>query len=65
MKKDDPQQIAAWLVQNYGIDEAYRLSWAGIRESQGAYDNYLLSIWREVKQVIERQHGKAAQSRAA
>lgn len=65
IKRENPLEIAAWLVEAYGAEQAWRVAWDGIAQSHSRYDNYLLSVWREVKQVIERQYPAAGHSRAA
>jgi hypothetical protein len=53
--KDDPAEIAKYLIQQLGIDAA------SLRASQAAYeaqekgDLYDLSIWRDVRRLIAKE----------
>lgn len=51
--KDNPQGIAAWLVQQHGSENARMEVLAGIMQAHEQEDNYALSVWREVKQILE------------
>jgi uncharacterized protein len=53
--KDDPNEIAAYLVQENGLGRAIEISTSGVGNASAAGDNYSLSIWREVR-VVLRKH---------
>ena len=53
--KDDPSDIAEYLIQNYGIDHAIQNVTDGIMKSQKEGDNYALSVWREVKTILRNK----------
>ena len=55
---DAPDQIAAHLVQEHGLDRALQKAIEGATTAQEAGDNYDLSIWREVKQMLRDQKSK-------
>ncbi len=50
--KDDPSDIAEYLIQDNGIDGALQKASDGIMKSQNDKDNYALSVWREVKTIL-------------
>ena len=50
--KDDPSEIAEYLIQKHGIDGAFQKASDGIMKSQKDKDNYTLSVWREVKTIL-------------
>ena len=51
--KDDPTEIADYLVEQHGLDDALRVA---MERTASATDNYDLSVWREVKSILkERQ----------
>lgn len=49
---DDPLQIAEHLVKEHGLDRALQKAIEGTTAAQERGDNYDLSVWREVKQVL-------------
>ena len=49
MTHDDPNQIADDLTQQHGLNGALS---AAIRSAAAANDNYVLSVWREVKGIL-------------
>ena len=53
--KDDPSDIAEYLIQNYGIYHAIQNVTDGIMKSQKDGDNYELSVWREVKTILRNK----------
>lgn len=53
--KDDPTQIADWLIDELGADAAKQAVLDGIMMAQDVSDNYGLSVWREVRQVLARK----------
>ena len=49
---DDPRDIAAYMVQQHGLDGALSAAIEGAIGAQHDGDNYSLSVWREIKAVI-------------
>lgn len=49
---DNPQQIAASLVQQFGLEGARMEVLAHVIQAQEEGDNYALSILREVKRIL-------------
>jgi hypothetical protein len=56
LKKDDPQQIAKYLLDKHGSDGAYDAAELGALEAHAEGNNYRLSVWREVKQLLAQAH---------
>jgi hypothetical protein len=57
--RDDPHDIAEHLVQEHGIDLALEQATEGITTAQERGDNYVLSVWREVRRILfEREQGR-------
>jgi hypothetical protein len=54
LKMDNPPKIVEYLLDKHGSDEAYNAALAGALEAQAEGDNYRLSVWREVKQLLAR-----------
>jgi hypothetical protein len=54
LKKDNPHQIVEFLLDKHGNEGAYNAALAGALEAQAEGDNYRLSVWREVKQLLAR-----------
>jgi hypothetical protein len=54
LKKDNPQQIVEFLLDKHGSEGAYNAALAGAFEAQAEGNNYRLSVWREVKQLLAR-----------
>ena len=54
LKKDNPHQIVEFLLDRHGNEDAYNAALAGALEAQAEGDNYRLSVWREVKQLLAR-----------
>lgn len=50
--RDDPQTIAASLVQELGLEGAKSAALSAALKAQGEGDNYALSLWREVKWIL-------------
>ncbi len=50
--KDDPSDIAEYLIRDNGIAGAVQKASDGIMKSQKDKDNYALSVWREVKTIL-------------
>ena len=53
--KDNPTQIADWLIEEHGLKEAKHVAVASIMENQDIGDNYRLSVWREVRRTLEEK----------
>ena len=53
--KDNPTDIADYLIQNNGIDRAIREASDGRMKAQKDGDNYALSVWREVKTILRNK----------
>jgi hypothetical protein len=51
--KDDPSDIAEYLIQENGIDQAIQMANNGTIKAQQDGDNYALSVWREVKTLLQ------------
>ena len=54
--KDDPSDIADYLIQENGIDEAIQAASDGVMKAQQESDNYALSVWREVKTILRNKN---------
>jgi len=52
MMRDDPSDIASFLIRDNGIERAIQLAHDGTTKAQQEGDNYSLSVWREVKHVL-------------
>ena len=52
MPKENPQEIADYLIQEHGLDKAIEVAVEG---AATAMDNYSLSVWREVKMILRAQ----------
>jgi hypothetical protein len=53
--KDNPNKIADWLIDEHGSEGAKQAALDGVFRSHDAGDNYRLSVWREVRQVLEER----------
>lgn len=53
--KDDPSDIAKYLIQENGLDSAIQAASNGIMKSQKDGDYYALSIWREVRTLLRNK----------
>ncbi|MEQ8804250.1 MAG: hypothetical protein RLO05_07590 [Rhodospirillales bacterium] len=51
----DPKEIAQGLIEEHGLDGALSVAIEGAMDAQRAGDNYVLSVWREIKAVIRKQ----------
>ena len=51
--KDDPKEIAEHLVSEHGLDGAMEAVMVGITEAHEQGDMYRLSIWRDVRRILE------------
>jgi hypothetical protein len=50
---DDPKEIAMHLVKENGIDRARQIAVEGTTTANEQRDFYRLSIWREVKRILQ------------
>ncbi len=50
-----PSQIANDLISEHGIDDALKMARDGIAAAHADGDNYVLSIWREVRREVQDQ----------
>ena len=50
--------IVSQLVEEHGLQEAYRVALNDAAEALRAEDNYLLSVLREVKVILRRDIAK-------
>ncbi|MBT5264400.1 MAG: hypothetical protein HOL85_06185 [Rhodospirillaceae bacterium] len=55
----DPEQIAAYLTQKHGLEGAKSYALEQVIETQAEQDLYALSIWREVKQLLQASPNQA------
>jgi hypothetical protein len=57
--RNDPDDIAAFLVKEHGIELALERASDGVIAAQERGDNYGLSVWREVRRMLrERGQGR-------
>ncbi len=56
---DDPQEIADYLIELHGENEALFVAVEKAIEMQNSGDNYGLSIWRDVKRNLASRQQKA------
>lgn len=49
---DDPRVIANYLIQEHGIQGAFQAVMDGIEHCNSNADFYSLSVWREVKKLV-------------
>ena len=52
---ENPNQIARNLISEHGVDKAVGYAMDGVANANAAGDNYLLSIWREVRRLLREQ----------
>ncbi len=50
--KDDPAEVADYLIQEHGIDKAIEEASQEAVAAQNRGDYYDLSIWRDVKRIL-------------
>ena len=55
--RDDPSNIAKFLVEDNDIDSAIQMADDGIAKAHQDGDNYVLSVWREVKTILRNENG--------
>lgn len=60
LMKDDPQEIADYLVRKNGVEEAHRIVFEGIEKSFDEGDFYAVSVWREVRNQLRKVSDAAA-----
>lgn len=53
--KDNPSEIADFLISDNGIEEAVQAAMEGVLKAQEEGDNYALSVWREVKVKLQEK----------
>ena len=53
--RDDPEEIADHLVNEHGLDGALSVVDEGKVDASRDGDNYTLSVWREVKGVLQKR----------
>jgi hypothetical protein len=49
----DPNHIANYLIGQHGVDGAMEAVREGVIAAHTNRDNYRLSVWREVRRVLE------------
>ena len=59
--EDNPKEIADYLIQEHGLEQAIVLVGEGVEMAKAVEDNYVLSVCREVKVVLEKARQGAAQ----
>ena len=62
--KDDPNQIADNLIEQHGVDGALEMVREGIATAHANGDNYRLSVWRDVRRILQ-DRGDAADNQEA
>ena len=55
--RDNPTEIADHLKNEYGLEEAMAVVDEGKREASLEGNNYTLSVWREVKTILQNRAG--------
>ena len=50
--RDDPHEIARYLIDTQGIEGAFRAVMDCVERCHGDGDNYALSVWREVRNLL-------------
>jgi hypothetical protein len=53
--RDDPEEIADHLVNEHGLDGALSVVDEGKLDAGSNGDNYALSVWREVKVILQKR----------
>jgi hypothetical protein len=53
--RDDPKEIADHLQNKHGLKEAMAVVDKGKREASLEGNNYTLSIWREIKVILQNR----------
>jgi hypothetical protein len=57
--KDDPNRIASHLIDQQGVDGAWDTVREGIAIAHENEDNYVLSVWREVRRALDNKQDGA------
>ena len=57
--KDDPNQIADNLIEQHGVDGALEMVREGIATAHANGDNYRLSVWRDVRRILQARRDAA------
>lgn len=52
---NDPAEIAAFLIAEEGLDRALDVAYDGIERANEQQEYYLLSIWREVRGLLQKK----------
>ena len=56
---DDPSQIADHLIGQHGVDGALEMVREGIATAHANGDRYRLSVWRDVKRILQDRRDAA------
>ncbi len=56
---DDASQIADHLIEQHGVDGALEMVREGIATAHANGDRYRLSVWRDVKRIIQDRRDAA------
>jgi hypothetical protein len=56
---DDPSQIGDYLIEQHGVDGALEMVREGIATAHANRENYRLSVWREVKRILQDRRDAA------
>ncbi len=56
---DDPSQIADHLIEPHGVDGALEMVREGIATAHAIGDMYRLSVWRDVKRILQDRRNAA------
>jgi len=52
---NDPTEIATFLIAEEGLDSALLVAYDGIERANELQEYYLLSIWREVRALLQEK----------
>ena len=53
--KDDPHEIAENLIEEHGLEGAKNAVAEGIADAHGRGGLYELSVWRDVRKILDDQ----------
>ncbi len=56
---DDPSQIADHLIEQHGVDGAFEMVRDGIATAHPNGDRNRLSVWRDVKRILQDRRDAA------
>jgi len=56
---DDPSQIADHLIEQHSVDGALEMVREGIATAHANEDNYRLSVWRDVRRILQDRRDAA------